>query len=179
MDPALTWTLTLVLAALWAAAAAIKLANIGQFAAAVENYRILPEAIVTPAAWTIPMLEAAAALGLLLPQSRAIACWLTAALLAVFTMAIAINLARGRRQIDCGCFGPALRQPLSGWLIARNAILLIAAIAVAAPPAVRRLGMIDWVTAAFGGATLILLYASMNYLLANAPRTHELERFHA
>ncbi len=179
MDPALTWTLAVAVSTLCAASAAMKFADISEFAAAVENYRILPGMLVRPAAWMIPALEVLAALGLLLPATRAGACLLTAALLAIFTAAIAINLARGRRQIDCGCFGPALRQTLSGWLIARNAILLTAAAAVAAPAQVRPLGFADFVTIGFGAATLIVLYASMNYLLANAPWIRVLERFHA
>ncbi|HEY2105855.1 MAG TPA: MauE/DoxX family redox-associated membrane protein [Candidatus Binataceae bacterium] len=179
MDPALTWTLAVAVSTLCAASAAMKFADVGQFAAAVENYRILPAMLVGPAAWGIPALEVLAAIGLLFPPARADACLLAAALLAVFTVAIAINLARGRRQIDCGCFGPALRQTLSGWLIARNAILLVAVVAVAAPAQVRPLGLVDFATIGIGAATLMVLYVSMNYLLANAPWIRELERFHA
>lgn len=179
MDPALTWTLAVALSALFAASAAMKFADLSQFAGALENYRILPGMLTAPAAWTIPMLEALAALGLLFRATRAGAGLLTAALLAIFTAAIAINLARGRREIDCGCFGPALRQPLSGWLLARNGILLVAAMALAAPTQVRPLGLVDFVTIVSGAVTLTMLYASMNYLLANAPWIRELERFHA
>ena len=179
MDPALTWTLALALAMLSAASAAMKFGDISQFAAAVENYRILPQALVTPASRIIPALEALAALVLLFPATRAGAALLMAALLAIFSAAIAINLARGRREIDCGCFGPALRQRLSGWLIARNAMLLAAAAAVAAPAGVRPLGLADFVAIGFGAATLMVLYASMNYLLANAPWIHALRRLDA
>ncbi len=179
MDPALTWTLAVALAALFAASAAMKLAAMGQFAAALENYRILPPILLAPAVWLIPALEAVAAAGLVIPASRADASVLTAALLGTFTAAIAINLARGRTGIDCGCFGPALRQPLSGWLVVRNAIVLAAVAAVAAPVRLRLLNFADFVTIALGAATLVVLYASMNYLLANAPRIRELERLHA
>ncbi len=159
MDPALTWTLALALAMLSAASAAMKL--------------------VTPAAWMIPALEALAALGLLLSATRAGAALLMAVLLATFSAAIAINLARGRREIDCGCFGPALRQTLSGWLLARNAMLLAAAAVLAAPAGVRPLGFADFVTIGFGAATLMVLYASMNYLFANAPWIRALSRLDA
>jgi hypothetical protein len=173
------WTLAVALSALFMASAAMKFADISQFAAALENYRILPMVLVAPSALVIPALELLAALGLLVPGTRADASLLTAALLAIFTAAIAINLARGRREIDCGCFGPALRQTLSGWLIARNAVLLVAVAALVAPAQVRPLGLADFVTIGFGAATLMVLYASMNYLLANAPWIRELERFHA
>jgi uncharacterized membrane protein len=179
MDPALTWTLAVAVSMLCAASAAMKFADLGQFAAAVENYRILPRVLVAPAASMIPALEALAAMGLLVPATRAGASLLMAVLLAIFSAAIAINLARGRREIDCGCFGPALRQTLSGWLVARNAILFAAVAAVAAPARLRPLGFADLVTIVFGAATLTVLYASMNYLLANVPWIRELERFHA
>jgi len=163
----------------WSASAAMKFADLGQFAAALDNYRILPGALVTPVAWMLPVLETVAAIGLLVPASRGEACLLMAALLATFSAAIAINLARGRREIDCGCFGPALRQTLSGSLIARNAILLAAVAAVAMPAQMRPLELVDFVTIVFGATTLMTLYASMNYLLANAPRSRAWERFHA
>jgi uncharacterized membrane protein len=179
MDPALTWMLAVALLMLFLASAAMKFADLSRFAAALENYRLLPPALVAPAAWMIPALEAVAALGLLVPARRPAACLLIAALLTIFTAAIAINLARGRREIDCGCFGAALSQTLSGWLIARNVILLAAAAAVALPAPLRTLEAVDFVTIVFGATTLMVLYVSMNYLLANAPRLRALERFHA
>jgi Methylamine utilisation protein MauE len=179
MDPALTWTVTLALSTLFGASAAMKFAGLERFAAALDNYRILPLAFVAPAAWSIPAWEALAAIGLLFAATRTGAAILTAALLAVFSVAIAVNLARGRREIDCGCFGRALRQPLSGSLLIRNAALFALAAAVMVPAQIRPLHAIDFVTIVFGSATLIVLYASMNYLLANAPWVRELERLHA
>ncbi len=179
VDPALTWTLAIALAAIMAVSAAMKLTAMGEFAAALENYRLLPALLLTPVAWLIPALEAIAAAGLLIAATRAAACVLTAALVATFTTAVAINLARGRTEIDCGCFGPALRPTLSGWLIVRNAMLMAAAAAAAAAPRGRPLLLADFVTIGCGAATLVVLYASMNYLLANAPRLRRLERLHA
>jgi len=171
--------MTLALSTLFAASAAMKFADLSQFAGALENYRILPQALTAPASWAIPALEALASVGLLFPLTRAGASLLMAVLLAIVTAAIAINLARGRREIDCGCFGAALRQRLSGWLLLRNAVLLAAVAVVAAPTAVRPLALMDAVTIGFGASTLTILYASMNYLLANAPWIREMERLHA
>jgi hypothetical protein len=179
MDPALMWTLALALSIICTTSAAMKFAGIGQFAAAVENYRMLPPLLVPLVVWFIPALESAAALGLLLETTRPAAALLMVALLAVFTGAIGVNIARGRREIDCGCFGPLLKQSLSGWLIARNAVLLGAALAVAIPARPRSLELVDLATIVFGAATLVVLYLSMNYLLANAPWIRELERMHA
>ncbi len=174
MDPALTWTMAVALAALFAASAAMKLAAIGQFAAALENYRILPPILLAPAVWLIPALEALAAAGLVIPASRADASVLAAVLLGMFTAAIAINLARGRTGIDCGCFGPALRQELSGWLIARNAMLSACAVVVLIPPSGRQLTWLDAVTIAGGAAALALMYASFNLAIGNAPKLRAL-----
>jgi hypothetical protein len=179
MDPCLSWTLALALAILFAASAAMKFADIPRFAAAVESYRILPAVLISPAAWIIPAIEASAALGLLVRAAQQRAAVVLAVLVGMFTAAIAINLARGQRQIDCGCFGPALRQTLSGWLIARNLILIVAAIVVASPTGPRPMGGIDLVTIVCAALTLMLLYLSTNYLLAHAPWIRQLERINA
>ncbi len=176
MDPVLTWTFALALSIIFASSAAMKFANIAEFTAALEDYRILPTPLIIPAGWTIPMLEAAGALGLLANRTRLAAALLLAVLVAAFSAAIVINLARGRRQIDCGCFGPALRQTLSGWLVGRNLMLVVAAVVVAIPADARTIGAIDIVTISFGAVTLALFYVSMNHLLANAPWIRELGR---
>jgi hypothetical protein len=176
MDPALSWTLALALSIILVSSAAMKFADIAEFAAALENYGIVPQPLITAVGCTIPVLEAAAALALLANRTRLAGALLVAALVTVFTAAIAINLARGRRQIDCGCFGAALRQTLSGWLIARNLILIVAAAVVVVPANSRTLGAVDIVTVTCGALTLVLLYVSMNYLLANAPWIRKLER---
>ncbi|SRR5579871_6060965 len=176
MDPALKWTLAAALSILFASSAAIKLAALSRFAAAVENYRILPRRWSWLTAVVVPVLEASAAIGLLISATREPAAIAAALLIAMFSAAIAINLARGRREIDCGCFGAALRQTLSGWLLARNAILIAAAAAIGGPERVRPLQMLDAITVVFGAATLTALYASMNHLIANAFWIGELER---
>jgi hypothetical protein len=95
---------------------------------------------------------------------------LAAGLLAVYTGAIAINLARGRRDIDCGCAGPALREPLSGWLLGRNGILLAAALACLVPLRPRPLVWVDALTVTGAVAALAAFYGALDRLVANAPR---------
>lgn len=98
-------------------------------------------------------------------------------LLGLFSGAIAINLIRGRTDIDCGCFGPVLRQKLSGWLLLRNLALIVLAAAVALPEASRSIHPLDGVTIAFGAATLTMLYVSANYAIGNLAATRALEGF--
>src|SRR5262249_4609965 len=90
-------------------------------------------------------------------------------LLAIFTGAIMLNLARGRREIDCGCFGPMMRQRLSGWLVVRNIALAMMVATANANPELRTLLPLDYVTIVSGGLAVVILYIVMNYLLANAP----------
>lgn len=175
IDPAVGDLLAFALAAIFAWSGAMKFADVEQFAGAVANYRLIPRALEKVLARALPVCEAAGAAGLLFPSTRGLAAAGLALLLCVFSGAIAINLLRGRTTIDCGCFGPALRQALSPWLLLRNALLVILAALVWAPAAVRPLAWLDFVTIAPGAAALVTLYASANYALANAPRTRALE----
>ena len=79
--------------------------------------------LVRPVAYALPIVETAVAVALLIPMSRGYAGWSAALLLVVFTLAVAINLFRGRREIDCGCFSSELKQRLSWWLVVRNVVL--------------------------------------------------------
>jgi hypothetical protein len=169
IDPAAIWIAATSIAIIFAASAALKLADLEQFRGALVNYRILPEPIAIAIAPIVPVAELAAAVAIALPQTRALGTALTVALLIAFTAAIAANLIRGRRHVDCGCFGAALRQELSWWLVARNAALAVVAVVAADAGDGRVLARFDIVTIGFGAASIVLLYAAANYLLANAP----------
>jgi len=93
------------------------------FQGIVANYRLLPDALVVPAAYLIPpaelLLGATLLFGLAFPWPELGA----VALLLLFALAMGINLGRGRRHIDCGCFQSALKQTLSWTLVMRNVVL--------------------------------------------------------
>ncbi|MGH8629603.1 MAG: MauE/DoxX family redox-associated membrane protein, partial [Burkholderiales bacterium] len=89
---------------------------------------------------------------------------LACALLLVYALAMGINLARGRRDIDCGCFKSALKQTISGWLIGRNLLLAAAAAALLLPLAGRTTGVLDYVTVGAGGAMLFLCCYALGVL---------------
>lgn len=179
VDPAVLWTISVALALLFGASSAIKFADVGEFRATVENYRIVPESLAAVVAAIVPVAEVAGGLGILMPSSHRAAATLLLMLLAVFTAAIVTNLMRGRLNVDCGCFGRALPQPLSWWLPARNAILMTLA-AFAMLPSNPRITMpLDFATIAFGAASIVLLYLAANYLLANLPRLSALEASNA
>src|SRR5579862_8866605 len=146
IDPAIRDLCVVALAIIFGASGAMKLRDVEMFEAALANYGLAPRQIEKPLAYLFPLLECAASIGLLATSTRAIAASLLLALLVTFTGAVAINLARGRRNIDCGCFGPALRQELNGWLLARNAVVMILAGVIAFPASARALEPLDIVT---------------------------------
>lgn len=174
IDPVFSWTASASLALVFAASAIIKLVDLDEFRAAVENYRVIPERLAGAAAIAIPLLELAGAVGIVVPQTHLLAAMIVSVLLTVFTTAISINLLRGRLNVDCGCFGPALRQRLSWWLVMRN-LGMIAFAMIAIVPDGRPLIALDLMSIGFGASTLVVLYAAMNYALANEPHLRALE----
>ena len=176
IDPAISWTVSMALAVVFGASAMIKFADFSDFRGALENYRIVPEELSLPAAAIVPVGELAGTIGLLVPRFHPAAAMLLIFLVAIFTAAIALNLMRGRLYIDCGCFGPMLRQPLSSWLLVRNgAIMLLGALSLM-PNGARAMNSLDFATITLGALTLVLLYGAANYLLANVPASNNMKR---
>ncbi len=175
LDPVIIWIAALALGAIFAASAIMKFADLNEFRGAVENYRIVPEVSEPLLTFAIPAAELFGAIAMLIPATRAYGAATLLTLIAIFTAAIAINLLRGRLYIDCGCFGPALRQKISWRLAARNGALAILAIVAAMPEFARPLEALDIATIALGAITSVFVYAAANVLLANAPRLAALE----
>ena len=109
-------------------AAATKLPDLAAFAVDVANYRLLPAALVPPAAAALVGVELLAGLALLLgPWSRA-AALLAAGLLVLFIGGLAQALLRGI-DLRCGCFGDA--EPATWLTVLRDGAFLVPALAVA------------------------------------------------
>lgn len=117
-------------------------------------------------AWALGLAEIAIAIGLLVPQTRATAAVAAMALLAVYLGAMAVQIAQGKRDMDCGCAGPAARHSIRPALLARNALLIaIAGLPLAAAPAA------SLVALPLVAATTLLaigVYLASEGLLANA-----------
>src|SRR5438132_646514 len=169
MDPVIDVTLRTALALLFFVAASHKLRDLGRFRATLGEYRLLPGGLTPLAAIVVVAVEVAAAGALLVPGARAAGLLAAAALLVLYGAAIAINLARGRRDLDCGCAGPAVRRPISGALVARNAALAVLALAGLLPVRPRTLLWVDALTVAGATAALAAFYASLERVLAYAP----------
>jgi hypothetical protein len=174
-DPAIRGLCAFSLALIFGASGAMKLRDLEMFQGSLANYQLAPMSMEKPIAYLLPIIECAAAAGLLMASTGAMAASTVLALLTIFSGAIAINLARGRTNIDCGCFGPALRQELSGWLLLRNLFLMILAAVVILPESGRAIEPLDVVTIVLGAMTLVILYASANFAISNAPKTRALE----
>lgn len=170
MDPVIISSISICMSLLFGVAAVHKLRAPAVFRSAMEQYRLLPKRWSGRAAALLVAAEALAALLVLIPDARAVGFAAMAVLLLVYSAGIGINLYRGRRDIDCGCNGPASRQPLSGWLVLRNLSLLGLVLLAMQPAAVRPLNWLDGLVILFTVLIAGGLYLGMNQLLAQAPR---------
>lgn len=121
--------LPVLLVLVFVAAGSTKLGRIDLTTAALRNFRMLQEGGHPIVASLVPVAELL--LGLALFSTRGWVFTVVAACAVVvtggFTVIVARALVRGDR-FDCGCFGEAVHTPISGALLIRNALLLIAAI---------------------------------------------------
>ena len=168
IDPLIAWTLRLALVLLFSVAAWHKLADRSHFEEALRGYALLPDGATRPFSWTLPRVELAIAIALLHPASH-LGGLAAASLLLVYTGAIGINLARGRRGIDCGCFTKGSSTPLSSALVARNVALISAACALLLPVSARTLVWVDWLTSVTALLALSLLWAAGQQLAQTGP----------
>ncbi|MGE0484157.1 MAG: MauE/DoxX family redox-associated membrane protein [Gammaproteobacteria bacterium] len=152
-----------------------KLRDVTSFELAMENYALLPAALVRPVAWLLPAFELVTGLALVSPW-RALGGAMAIVLLAGVTTAVVANLLRGRTDVGCGCGGIEDEQLLSWALVARNALLTVAAVATLGAGAIRPLAWIDYVTVAGATLSAYSLYVAVNQLIANRPRLARLRR---
>ena len=104
--PWLTVRTQIALGVFFIVAALPKIADPPSFAHMIYNYRLVPGPLVNPAALTMPWAELLLGVALVCGIWRRTAASLVGALLAVFIVAISLNLLRGN-AIDCGCFDVA------------------------------------------------------------------------
>ncbi|WP_420143357.1 MauE/DoxX family redox-associated membrane protein [Sphingobium sp.] len=131
----------------------------------IANYRLLPRRLLMPAARALPLAEVATGAALLIGL-HPLAVLTGMALLLLFAGAMAINIARGRGHIDCGCGHGALRHPIGWPLVTRN-VMLAALLALRLPPA-PAFTMMDIATATAGGIAITLLCLLFQSLAALA-----------
>lgn len=139
------------------------------FEGVVYNYRLLPGFAVAPVSYLLPLTELAIGLGLAFAVARPYAAVGAVLLLAVFNIAIAINIGRGRREIDCGCFSSVLKQRLSGGLIVRNLVLMILAAWLAWGASQTGAAVwLDWLVGLAAALVAIFVYMGATVLAAQS-----------
>jgi len=173
-DPVIELSLCLALALLFSAAAWHKGSDRVRFDASLRAYQALPSSLVTPTTWLLPLAELTTAVALLFEPTRHGGALAAVCLLALYTAAISINLARGRRDIDCGCFASSARVPLSPWLVVRNVILIAAAGALLIPVRTRTLVWVDALTIVTAVVTVSLLWTTAQRLAQSGPMLRQL-----
>lgn len=166
LDPGVGLLICAAFALLFAQAAYHKWQRLAEFGAIIANYRLLPRAIEPLVAPFIPTLETLVAAFLLPPATRVPAALVGALLLLAYAAGIAINLGRGRRDVDCGCSGPADRRPIGAWMVWRNLLLVLLLALVLLPWSARVLQPVDLLTMAGGLLVAALLYAALDHLYA-------------
>ncbi len=168
LDPVFDIALRGALAALLLAAAWHKFRDPIGFWQAVAGYRLLPDALTRPAARLVPMVEVAIAVCLLAIPSMTLPVIAAACLWLAYAGAIAINLLRGRTELECGCGGISADQKIHWGLVLRNGVLLAGTLALLLPTSARVFTWFDYAAAGFATLILLLIYATAEHLLRNA-----------
>lgn len=127
----------------------------------VRGYKVLPRPFEPVAARALPITETVAGALLVIGIARPWAALVAALMFVSFLVGLTVNLLRGRRDLDCGCFAFGLGEvPRIGWFHAVRAGVLaavsLATAAIGSPPAAG-------VQAAATGLALLLALAGIAF----------------
>ena len=165
LDPLAVWIPAAWLATLLVHAGLIKHLDRALFAQHLSAYRV-PDALLTPISWALPLTEMGLGLMLLSPW-RAWGAVGAAGLLLLYAAAMAWHRRAGR-QLDCGCGGEPL--PLSWTLVLRNLTLVLLCLPASAAFVPRDMHLADYGVTL--GAVLLgaLLWAAFHQVLRQIRR---------
>lgn len=106
-----------------------KLVHLKQTQRGIQDYQLIPaslEAKLVPAlAFLLPLVELVTGGGLISGLEITFSTFLSLCLLLIFTIAIIINLRRGRSDLSCHCAGILGNHTLSWWSVLRNSSFII------------------------------------------------------
>ncbi len=123
----LTFGIRIILGIVFVYASIDKILHPADFAEAVFNYQILPDALINLTALILPYLELILGISLILGIALPGSVFLANLLLIVFMVALIFNLARGL-NIHCGCFS-AKAEVVEGnemiWTVLRDSVFLL------------------------------------------------------
>lgn len=178
MDPVIGYAAVAALTAIIWLGAVDKLRHFWQFEVAVAGYRLLPAALNRPFAVLFVLLELVTGVLLLSAGWRLAGAVCALAVLGIATAGVAVNLLRGRTDIDCGCGGlSSFSTGLTWWIVIRNSLLAVLALAVlveAVGGTARAMVWLDKVTFVGVALAIIGLYYACNQLLELHMRTERM-----
>ncbi|MED4572683.1 MauE/DoxX family redox-associated membrane protein [Brevibacillus agri] len=103
----------------------MKIKNIHEHSQVIKEYRLIPNSIIPYVAFFLITIEIMCGIGLYLGVYKYFTLLTAFTLLVVYSVAITINLVRGRNEISCGCGGVLGTHNLSWKLVIRNIFLLL------------------------------------------------------
>jgi putative oxidoreductase len=124
--PAVRRAAQLLAGAIFLFAALPKIANLPAFADSIHNFHmepVLPLASINVLAMVLPWIELVAGLALIFAVKPRAGAFVYSGLLALFTIAVAVAMARGL-SFDCGCFGTATAATIGAKKLAENVGML-------------------------------------------------------
>ena len=131
---------------------------------AVKNFGV-PSPLAPVAAFVLPFIELAIAVSLLSSETTVFGSIGALVLLALFIVAISVNLARGQTH-DCHCFGQLYSRPLGWPTLARNVIFAFGAGFVLWQSTIRPTPRLFTTLSALSTLAWMLILASVPLLLA-------------
>ncbi len=117
-------SLQFLLGGVFLVAATAKVREPSRFISTLRKYELVPYALCGPVAAMVMAAESFVAISLLWGWAVEIGVSIAGSLLAVFAVAVGINLRRGR-VVPCGCFGSVSEQ-ISSRTLARIGLLILA-----------------------------------------------------
>lgn len=121
-SPQLALLFRLYIGGLFIYASMYKIGYAGEFANAVADYRMLPYWAVHPVAVVLPWVELICGIQLVVGFRSKAAAAIISMLMAVFTVAIVVNVTRGT-PASCGCFH-GMEEPMTWGTVWRDLIWL-------------------------------------------------------
>ena len=172
LDSAIQGLVSAAFALLFLAAAVHKFSDRLRFQGILAAYDLFPATMIPLMSIIVPVLELCLGIAWATQFSLTLVASMTAILLGSYAAAIAVNLFRGRTEIDCGCgfsssASSSSGQGISAGLVLRNMVLIALALLPVLGNNGRVLGILDFAGIALALLTLTLIYGAINQIIAN------------
>jgi uncharacterized membrane protein YphA (DoxX/SURF4 family) len=167
LDPIVGYLIVVSFALLFARAGIHKLRGLDRFVDAFSDYRVMPATLNRPVALAIPILELAIAMLLLWGPGRRLALLGGIGVLITYAAGMALNLARGKRDLECGCGGGYERRSIAAWMVWRNLLLVLPLCIALMSWSTRSFDLSDILTLTGGLTVCATLYTAIDRLLGD------------